>query len=96
MAKIKFPSKQAMYRLCQVIKDQISDEFRAYEDDGDPGILLTVGHEPETGEWSYQTGDNSYSGGAYRFQNWAVIGVYRDSNCKAVAQEILDQLEELA
>jgi hypothetical protein len=94
--KPKFPTKRDLYRLCRRIKPTISDEFLAFEDDEEPGIQLTVGHDPATNEWDYQTGDNSYSGGAYAYPNWAVVGIYRNSNCQDLAVEILDQLEELA
>jgi len=88
-------TKEEMYDLCRHVKKQIRDEFRAFDGDDRPGIQLTVGYERETGKWNYQTGDNSFTGGAYNFENWAVVGVYRDSNCRELAQEILDQLEEL-
>ncbi len=75
------------------VKRSISDEFRAYDEDEIPGILLTVGADAK-GNWSYQTGDNSFTGGAYGFRLWAVVGVYRRSNARQVAQEIINQFAE--
>ena len=83
-----------MYQLCRAVKGLIRDEFRAFEDDDDPGILLTVGNDPKTGDWNYQTGDNSYTGEAYGYPDWAVIGVYRHSACATLAADIIEQLKE--
>jgi hypothetical protein len=84
-----------MYALARHVKKQICDDYRIDRDDDNPGIQLTVGANDELTQWSYQTGDNSFTGGAYSFPNWAVVGVYRDSNCREIAREIIDQLEEL-
>ena len=88
-------TKQELYELCRAVKQDISDEYRAFEEDETPGIQLTVATNDDMSDWSYQTGDNSYSGGAYHYPHWAVVGVYRSSNCKALADDILDQLGEL-
>jgi hypothetical protein len=56
--------------------------------------ILTVGWTPETGSWSYQTGDNSYSGGAYGHPIWGVAYLTADSDPDSVANEILDELGE--
>ena len=80
--------------LLKGLKKDIGDDYRASEDDEVPGMLVTVG--AESGEdgisWGYQTGDNSYTGGAYGFQHWAVIYLYRRSNCKALAKDAVEQL----
>lgn len=91
--------KKDLYDLCRAVKSEISDEYRAFDDDDKPGIQLTVACNDDDGgadgNWSYQTGDNSYTGGAYHFQHWAVVGVYRTSNCKELADDILSQLYDL-
>jgi len=92
----RLPTISDLYRLCRAVKADIAPEYRAFEDDSLPGIQLTVGWNPETGEWSYQTGDNSYTGGAYLYPIWAVIGVYRSSNCRELAHEIREQLLDQA
>lgn len=93
----KLPTISDLYQLIRAVKSDISDEYRAFafEDDDTPGIQLTVGCDTETGEWSYQTGDNSYTGSAYHYPDWAVIGVYRTSNCRELAKDIRSQLSEL-
>ena len=92
---MKYPSKKEIKILVKHIKSLICDDYRAFEEDDIPGIQLTIGHTPETGKWDYQIGDNSYSGGAYFHRNWAVVGVYRKSNCNKVADDILNQLIEM-
>ena len=87
--------KNDLYKLCRAVKSDISDDYRAFEDDNIPGIQLTVGCDDTMSDWSYQTGDNSYTGGAYSYPHWAVVGVYRNSNCRELAADILDQLQDL-
>ncbi len=68
------------------------DEF---DDDAEPAICLTVATDDGAEEWAYQTGDNSYTGGAYHFPHWAVVYVMRDSAPADIAEEIAEQLGEL-
>ena len=56
------------------------------------GLDLTVGFNPKSKEWDYQTGDNSYSGAAYRYPVWGVTTVYPRSKSRDLAQEILNQI----
>jgi hypothetical protein len=95
MSKPKFPPLKELAQLCASLKKEISDEYRASDDPGDdtPGMQLTVGADGKGG-WSWQTGDNSYSGGAYHYPHWAVVSLYRDSKCSEVAKEIRSELEE--
>lgn len=62
-------------------------------------LCLTVGFTPATegrdASWSYQTGDNSYSGGAYGHPHWAVVWLTADSVPAEVAGEIADELGSL-
>lgn len=91
---MKTPSIQVLSSLVKHVKANIADDYRAFEDDDIPGIQLTVGWNPETGEWSYQTGDNMYSGDAYFYPIWAVCGVYRRSNSVELARDLIAQLED--
>jgi hypothetical protein len=90
---MKLPTTKELAALVRAVKSDISDEYRAFEDDDTPGIQLTVGCDG-AGDWSYQTGDNSYSGGAYFYPHWAVVGVYRNSNCRELAKDIQSQLAD--
>ena len=80
-----------MVRLVTALIPAIGDEYRAYrpefDDDGTPSMLLTIG--ADASGWSYQTGDNSYTGGAYGFADWSSVALYRDSDPESVADEII-------
>lgn len=76
----------------------IGDDYRASDDpcDEQPGMQVTFGFTPAGDgideSWSYQTGDNSYSGGAYGHPYWGVINLYRDSNCTELAEEAVGEV----
>ena len=87
------------------LKKQIDDEYRCSDDPEDtiPGMCVTIGSAhaisevtgkklKRTGAWSWQTGDNSYTGGAYGFPYWGVVSLYRDSNCRDLARDCMDQI----
>jgi hypothetical protein len=92
----KLPTIKELAALIKAVKRNIDNDCRASDDNEDtlPRIQLTCGINYQ-GEWSYQTGDNSYTGGAYGYPYWAVISVYRRSNSRGLAREILDQWLEL-
>jgi len=88
-------------RLFKTLKGDIGDDYRASEDseDNTPGMCVTIGFTPnrddEDASWSYQTGDNSFSGGAYSHPHWAVVSLYRRSNSRELAKDCADQIAEL-
>lgn len=92
---MKTPSIKELSILLKQLKPQIGDEYRASDEDDKPGMCVTIGWS-EDGKWSYQTGDNSFTGGAYGYPHWAVVSLYRRSNCRELARDIIDQLEQLA
>ncbi len=94
MSKGHYPTIEELYAVCRAVKQDISDEYRAFEDDDIPGIQLTVGCDPSTSGWSYQTGDNSFTGGAYGYPYWGVVGVYRSSNCRELARDLIEQIAD--
>lgn len=87
-------------RLFIALKKDIGDDYRASEDEDTPSMCVTIGFTPASGDkdasWSYQTGDNSYTGGAYGHPHWAVVSLYRRSNSRNLAEECADQIAELA
>ncbi len=91
-----------LYPLVRAVKGDIADDYRAFDEEEEPGIQLTVGYTPktyngvehDTDSWNFQTGDNSWTGDAYSHPIWGVVGVYRISNCREVAREIIDQIHE--
>ncbi len=94
--------------LITAVKADIHDDYRAFEEDSEPGIQLTVGatidrerlDDTASGDeilaaitgYDWQTGDNSYSGAAYFHPYWGVVGVYRDSDPAELATEIVRQI----
>jgi hypothetical protein len=84
-----------MHALVRELIPDIADDYRAQDsesDDETPAITLTIGANVK--DWSYQTGDNSYSGGAYHYREWSVVTLYRDSDPHEVAEEIISGLCE--
>lgn len=83
------PTIEELARLVRDVKLDIMDEY--VDEEGDtPSIQLTIGADEDG--WSYQTGDNSYSGGAYGYASWGVGYVTRRCNSREVAKEILADL----
>jgi hypothetical protein len=66
---MKLPLIKDLRPLIKNVKSYIADDI--------PGMQLTIGWDQDSGEWSYQTGDNSFTGGAYHYPTWGVVGVYR-------------------
>lgn len=92
--KYKLPSIKEVSELVKAIKGHIDNDCRVDEFSDTPGINLIVGFDPETSEWSYQTGDSSYSGSAYHYPIWGVAGVYRRSNSRDVAKDIINEIDD--
>ena len=88
-------------KLVASLIPQIDDDYRASDDpeDDTPGMCLTIGFKPaaihKDASWSYQTGDNSYTGGAYGCPHWAVVSLYRDSVVSEVVDDIASQIHDL-
>jgi hypothetical protein len=76
------------------LKPDICDDYRIADDEDLPGMVVTIGYSTD-GSWNYQTGDNSFSGGAYGHPHWAVVYLYRRSNSLELARDVIDQLWEL-
>lgn len=79
--------------LLRLLKRDIGDDYRAYEDSETPSMLVTFGLDAD-GEWAYQTGDNSYVGGAYGCAHWGLVYLDRRSNCKSLAQIAFNEAAE--
>jgi hypothetical protein len=85
--------KAGLTALIAGLIPKIGDDYRASDDPSDdvPGMQITIGADEDG--WSYQTGDNSYTGGAYGYQYWGLGAIYRDSDPAEVAEELLRDLE---
>lgn len=81
----------------QEIREFISDNFKSFLQDAEEfgSIELTIAVDANGSSWNYQTGDNSFTGGAYGLEHWAVTGIDADSDSEAVADEIINQLGDL-
>ena len=88
------PSRRDLSDLVRCVRSDIDEDDRADDDpeDDTPAIRLTVGWTPDTGEWDYQTGDNSFTGGAYLHPVWAVYTVTRDTRLRDAARYIRAEL----
>jgi hypothetical protein len=85
-----------LVKLLKSLKKDIGDEYRASDDPDDttPGMCVTISTDDGT-EWAFQTGSNSFSGGCYGHRHWAVVYLYRRSNCEKLAQEAYEELKDL-
>lgn len=93
-AALKLPTLATLTMLITGVKKHIGDDYRASDEDSLPSMQLTVAAD-ERG-WDYQTGDNSYSGGAYFHRHWGVVTVYRRSNSRELARDLIEQIKDLA
>lgn len=61
------------------------------------GLHITIGVtlSDEGFEWNYQTGDNSFTGGAYGHPHWVNIYLKGRSNCRELSKDAVEQLQEL-
>jgi hypothetical protein len=95
--KPKFPTIADLSLLVRSLKPTILDDYRSPGTDPDdtiPSMDLTIGWSPDDGDWSYQTGDNSFTGGAYLHPIWAVTTIDRRINSREVARDLRDQLAD--
>lgn len=79
--------KKDVYELLVALKKQIGDEYRS------EGMDVTFGYDGGD-DWGWQTGDNSFTGGAYGYQNWYVITLTRKSNSRELAKEVVESLKD--
>ena len=66
--------------------------IKEYGVDKEEGMDLTVGFNPKSKEWDYQTGDNSYSGACYFYPIWGVTTIFPRSKSKDLARDVIDQI----
>ena len=80
--------------LITYLISNIDDDARieGQEDDDDtPTMQLTISVNRDCTEWSYQTGDNSYTGSCYGHPHWAVGYLTRDCKPSEILEELLDE-----
>ena len=92
--KVILPTNEEVSEIIQRIVDWL------IEDDCSPeGMDLTIAtngeaNDCDTADWTFQTGDNSYTGSCYHYRHWAVTTVYPDTNPSETATELINQLDE--
>lgn len=93
--KFTLPERPQVAYILSILKEDIRDEFRCTDDpdDNPPGMCVTIGASPD-GSWSHQTGDNSFTGGAYGHPVWGVVYLYRDTDVDGAAESVLDEIAE--
>ena len=65
------------------------------EEAQDSEVDLTVGWSPEDNSWGWQTGDNSFTGGAYSHPLWAILTITHETEVNDTVDDIITQLDEL-
>ena len=91
----KLPTKKALTELIKAIKVSMRG-FSPDELEDGRWLSVTIGADGKGPDsWDYQTGNNSFAGGAYGYPHWAVVSVSRRCNSGKVADEILTQLRDL-
>jgi hypothetical protein len=80
--------------LLTELQADIDDDYRATDgpDDDVPAMMITIGTDDELSGLSWQTGDNSYTGGCYGSPYWGVGSIARDDDPAACADALLDDL----
>jgi hypothetical protein len=90
---------QAVTELMRDLTPSIDDDCRAYDDSDDddgPSMLVTIGIDDD-GNWGWETGDTSFTGGAYSFPHWGQVALYRDSDPETAARDAVGEaIESLA
>ena len=72
---------------------EIIQSLRSEFDNSNGYMELTIGMN-ENGNWNYQTGDNSFSGGAYGFPVWGVTTIDKDTDIVSVIDDLIDQIND--
>jgi hypothetical protein len=93
--------QQDIYSLLVSIKKnedwpRLTQEFRKNGEDGawiDVTIGCTFDHGNSEVSWNYQTGDNSFTGGAYGHPEWFTTTVCSRSNCRQLAADLISEVE---
>ena len=101
--KIKLPTVKSLSTELKRLKSSIEDDMVDWEtareaerfgEKANPSMEITLGSD-ESG-YGLQTGDNSFTGSAYGFRHWGVACLYRNSNCRYLARDLINQCRELA
>ena len=62
---------------------------------GCTSMQLTIACNDDGTEWSYQTGDNSFTGDCYSLPHWALGYLNVDSDRTEIMEDLINQLEDI-
>ncbi len=62
-------------------------------DKGEVPCQFTISKKSLGLRWNYQTGDNSYTGGAYGHPEWFIVYLTSRTNCSNEAKDIISEIE---
>lgn len=95
--------KQELYSLLVAIKRDadwhtLRRHFRWSDSScSTPYVDVTIGCTFDFGEgsiaWNYQTGDNSFTGGAYGHPEWFTTSLLSRTNCKDASEDLIEEIE---
>lgn len=86
--------RKHLVALLKSLKKDIADDYRGSGEDNLPSFDITISMNEEATHWSYQTGDNSFTGNCYGHPYWGIGTVYRTSNCEELSKELIQSLSE--
>ena len=92
MSKQIYPTIKELTGIIMFLKCNITDDCIA-EDETVPSIAITIGYSLDS-TWGYQSGDNSFFGSAYGHNVWAIDTIYRRSNSRTIAKNLLAQIKD--
>lgn len=84
-------NKENLVSLLKALIPDIQDEYKESEEDL-PSIHITISINDDCSTWSYQTGNNSYTGSCYGDPYWGIGDLYRESDCNELAEELINNL----
>jgi hypothetical protein len=79
------------------LKDFITANIASFIEDAIEydGLDLTIACNDQGDKWTYQTGDNSFTGSCYSLPHWAVTAVFENTTASELIEDVTRQLEEL-
>ena len=87
-------SVTTLTRLISSIRASIEPSFLAFDEDDEPGIMLTIGADLDLSGWAYKTGDPSFAGSSDFYPISVSEPVYQDTQPRILAYSIFEQLME--
>lgn len=89
--------RPGLIRLIKACQSQIENDPECYadpENENIPSMQITISNNYECTTWSYQTGDNSYTGSCYGDPFWGVGYVHLEYSAESIADELINDLAE--